>query len=449
MNDLQLINLVAATDRYPTTSPLPGEIAGVDEAFANVIDRLEAESTTRTRPGRLAEGTRRPRPGMRLRRGVLVAAAAFVVVMIVGAALILLAPGSTDVVESTTIPPTTTTTTTSTTEAPLTRGSPEEEVALAEAAIAAWYADDFESVSRLLDMPGDSMHGGWTAEDFRTQMAYDKTVGTRVGGLECSTPPESGGWFRCTLELHNAMTDAMDLTADERPTGDVLMSVVDGRLSRYEFQSHEFLTESYGLYLALAGELSGFEGCLTGPPLSLECARIQLEHLDEWVNWNRTTSAEELARAHLDVMFNGGCNAIKVMTVNYHATVCDPAVQYEAVLGGVLDVTNCLHDVPIVRCDGLYSNALNHAVGAPAVSVQVAVQVGVRPFGMWDATQFEGSHPQDGQLLLSVRSWAQEAGLGDEVEEQCGFATARKTPECATFIIDNLDAWATWYPLGN
>ena len=40
------------------------------------------------------------------------------------------------------------------------------------------------------------------------------------------------------------------------------MRVVDGRLSRYQFDDHQFLIESFGLYLAVADELSGFEDCL-------------------------------------------------------------------------------------------------------------------------------------------------------------------------------------------
>jgi hypothetical protein len=75
----------------------------------------------------------------------------------------------------------------------------------------------------------------------------------------------------------------------------------------------------------------------------------------------------------------------------------------------------------------------------------VQVDVGERQFGVWEATQFEGPHPEDEELLLSFRTWAQAAGLGDEVDAQCGLATPRQTPECATFLLDHLDSWAAWY----
>ena len=225
------------------------------------------------------------------------------------------------------------------------------------------------------------------------------------------------------------------------------MRVVDGRLSRYQFDDHQFLIESFGLYLAVADELSGFEDCLAGAPLSAECAQIQLEHLDDWVSWNLSTGAEELALTHLEAMFSSDCDAINVMTTNYQAAGCAPAMLYEAAVGGVLDTTSCVAELPDVRCEGLYSNAFSAAVGAQAVPVSVVVHVGERQFGVWEATQFEGPHPDDEELLLSFRTWAQEAGLGDEVDEQCGLAIPRKTPQCATFLLDNLDAWTDWYPM--
>lgn len=445
MNDARLITLVAETDRYPATSPLPEDIAGAGAAFANIVAQLENETTPEPRHPNSGDGYTLSR--WRIRRGALVALAAFLVVIATGAILFALsrtaAPDMADIPTTEAPVPTTATSTTSDTLPP--QGSAVDDVAVAEAAIAAWYANDFETVSQLLDIPGDSMHGGWTPDDFRSQMAYDSAVGASVEGLDCSAPAEPGQFFRCRMTLRNALTDAIGLTTSELPVADTAMRVTDGRLSRYQFPDYQFVIESFGLYLALTGELDGFEECLNGVPLSTECAQIQLEHLDDWADWNRTTSAEELAQAHLNAMLAGECDAINVMTVNYQASGCQPAVLYETAVDGVLEVTECVAALRDVRCDGLYSNTLSSSVGAPAVSVSVQVDVGERQFGVWEATQFEGPHPEDEELLLSFRTWAQEAGLGDEVDEQCGLAIPRQTPECAAFLLNNLDAWAAWY----
>lgn len=67
----------------------------------------------------------------------------------------------------------------------------------------------------------------------------------------------------------------------------------------------------------------------------------------------------------------------------------------------------------------------------------------------WGDTEFRSDHPTDEALLLSVRTWAQEAGLGDAIDDECGPTTPRTTPQCATFLTDNLDAWAAWYEANN
>ena len=452
MNDLQLIALVAETDRCPAHAPLPEEIAGVDESFSNVVAWLDGD-TAQARPRPLADDPGNAF-GRRTRSAVLVMLAAFLLVIAAGAALLTLSrqQGNGPAVTPSTEAPQTVQTSTSvpTTDELIPPSSPAGDVAIAEEAVAAWYANDFETISRLLDMPGGSTHRDWTPDDFRTQMAYDSVVDARVDGLDCTMPTEAtAGWFSCGMRLRNAFTDAIGLTTGEAPRDESRMRVVDGKLTRYQFHDHEFVIESFGVYLAVAGQLAGFEDCFAGTPLSADCAQIQLEHVDEWAAWNATSTPVDLAQTYLGALFDGDCAAVSALT-DPKASDCDPAVLYEAAVGGALDVTNCESSASeegrgvVVRCDGVYSNALNAAVGAPAASVPVEVSV-VRHLRAWLGVSLDSPHPQDETLLESFRGWAHEAGRGDEVGKLCGLVTHWKTPLCSTFLLDNIDDWATWY----
>jgi hypothetical protein len=56
---------------------------------------------------------------------------------------------------------------------------------------------------------------------------------------------------------------------------------------------------------------------------------------------------------------------------------------------------------------------------------------------------YEVDYPEDTELRNSFRRFAEEGELADEYAA-AGCASAR-SPECANLIVDNLDAWATWY----
>jgi len=92
-----------------------------------------------------------------------------------------------------------------------------------------------------------------------------------------------------------------------------------------------------------------------------------------------------------------------------------------------------------------YSNAVNSAVGKPpAVTArEFVLQFGVLPAGPDEMPWYEVDYPEDTELRDSFRLFAEGGELADEYAD-AGCASAR-SPECANLILENLDAWATWY----
>ena len=115
------------------------------------------------------------------RPGVAWAVAAFVAVIAVAGLLYLIASGGDTEPPATDPPPTT--------AAP--EGAGAQDVAIFEEAVTAWYGNDFETVNRLLAIPGRSGdQAGWTADDVRRQMEYDSAIGARADRLTCVVPPQ-------------------------------------------------------------------------------------------------------------------------------------------------------------------------------------------------------------------------------------------------------------------
>lgn len=458
MNDARLIALVAETDLYPDTALLPDEVAGVDEAFQNMLAHIDGGGSM---AGASDAVYRRTVPvfGWRVRSAALAALAAFFLVIAVGVILFTLSrtPATDPANTPTTEAPTSTTVPATTEAAPAFPISPAGDVELAETAIAAWYANDFETFSQLADMPGRSSHTGWTPDDFRNHMAYDAVVGGGRDDPSCSEPSEAGGFFECRMPIENDLTAALGLTPDQLTgylqvhQGDPLntLRVVDGKLSRYEFHDHDWIVESFAVYLAIIDEFTGYEDCLR-PPHAAVCGQIQMDRRDAWSEWSVRDSATaiDIARAHVEAVFAGDCQTVLLLTSDFDAlgaSTCPDLVRYEGAMGGTIALSNCAADPQLtVTCDASYRNVLSDAVGAPAMSTQMVVGHDWE-LGTWGPTDIRTTHPTDEALLSSVRTWAIDAGLEAAVDEQCGLATPRTTPECAGFLVDNLETWAAWY----
>jgi len=88
---------------------------------------------------------------------------------------------------------------------------------------------------------------------------------------------------------------------------------------------------------------------------------------------------------------------------------------------------------------------MNDAVGkSPSVTArEFVLMYGVMTAGPDEEPWYEVDYPEDAELRDSFRLFAEQGELADEYAD-AGCASAR-SPECAHLIVDNLDAWATWY----
>jgi hypothetical protein len=89
---------------------------------------------------------------------------------------------------------------------------------------------------------------------------------------------------------------------------------------------------------------------------------------------------------------------------------------------------------------------MNTAVQAPpAVTVRDFVLMfgGVLPAGPDQQPWYESDYPENIALRDSFRLFAEGGELADKYAN-AGCASAR-SPECANLIVDNLNAWTSWY----
>jgi hypothetical protein len=88
---------------------------------------------------------------------------------------------------------------------------------------------------------------------------------------------------------------------------------------------------------------------------------------------------------------------------------------------------------------------MNSAVQAPpsVIAREFVLMYGVLPAGPDEQPWYELDYPEDIALRDSFRLFAEGGELADEYAD-AGCASAR-SPECANLIVDNLDAWATWF----
>lgn len=443
MNDAQLLERLAKANSFSEDASLPEAVWTRDLALRE-IERRTNMSDTDLREGTEVKPTTAP---AHTRRGWVVALGVFVAVLAIGGLLFTLnrntEPGPADPTP-TTIPATTTTAVDSAVEA---------DVAVVEAAVAAWYGGDFDSVRQLFRIPaaGGEMEG-WTEEQMRQHMEYDVALSTQADGFSCTAPLQPGLPFGCTYTLRDALTEAIGLGPPPGGADQAMFRVVDGVVADYELGISTFITRSYGVLLALDGSLAGYEDCLQ-PPLNAGCAAVRLERVDEWADWRQNASMEELARAHFSALFDGNCSALWAVSDNpgFPLGDCPDNVQYEVAMSGQLELRSCevtTEGVPTVTCDALYSNVLHTAVGAAPVSTEVAVELGPS-LDFLTTSRIVSSYPQDLDLLDSWRDWATAVDRVDELDGACGPVHPRVVPECATFMLDNIDAWTGWYTATN
>jgi hypothetical protein len=344
---------------------------------------------------------------------------------------------------TTTAAPTTSAPTTSapTTSAPTTTAAPTmSNLEVIEAGVAAFYSGDAERAAELFELTDR------TDDQIRAESAYQAAIGGRLD-LRCteSTP----GSFSCSTPYHNAMTDAIG----EGGGHDAWPVVVeDGVITQFGFTEHTGMLLEMGTFLASEGRFDGYEDCVAGP-FPESCADIQVENLDAWAAWHETLEPADRVETVVESWYGGDCEAAVVLS--WGDTDCSasslPAqtIAYESILGAQVSVEDCETtsggDHPQLSCEVHYSNAMNSAVGKPpsVTAREFALMYGVMTAGPDEEPWYKADYPEDTELRDSFRLFAEEGELADEyADARCASA---RSPECANLIVDNLDAWATWY----
>jgi hypothetical protein len=326
-----------------------------------------------------------------------------------------------------------------------------------EAGVAAVYAGDADRAVELFELPDR------TDDQIRAVAAYEAVIGGRLT-MNC-TAGATPGVFTCHTPYHNAMTDAIN----HHDAGDTIRVVVeDGMITEFAFPDHAWMLVEMGTFLAIEGRFDGYAYCGHGP-FPESCAAIQIENLDAWVRWRQDPDPAEVVEAALESWYAGDCEAALFMAgpedfgafrwVDCSAS-STPAqtIEYEDILDAQVSVGECEITAgetspgpppPAnlswnLSCTVQYSNAMNNAVGTPPSTTARTFTVDgwVREPGS-DQPWYGGVYPEDTELRDSFGLFAASGDLRDEYVSG-GCASAR-TPECANLIVDNLDAWVTWY----
>jgi hypothetical protein len=228
--------------------------------------------------------------------------------------------------------------------------------------------------------------------------------------------------------------------------------VEDGVITQFGFTEHSAILFEMGTFLASEGRFDGYEVCLSGP-FPASCAAIQMENLDAWAAWHQTLQPADRVETVVESWYGGECEAAILLA--WGDTDCSasslPAqtIAYESILGAQVSVENCETTPGGVHtnlsCEVQYSNAMNSAVGKPpsVTAREFVLMYGVMTAGPDEKPWYEVDYPEDTELRDSFRLFAEAGELADEYAN-AGCASAR-SPECANLIVDNLDAWATWY----
>jgi hypothetical protein len=327
-----------------------------------------------------------------------------------------------------------------TTAAPNTSAPSISDLEVIEAGVAAFYSGDAERAAELFELADR------TDDQIRSESAYQAAIG---GRLDPSCTESTPGSFTCSTPYRNAMTDAIG----EGGGHDVWpVKVEDGVITQFGFTEHTGMLIEMGTFLASEDRFDGYEDCVFGP-FPASCATIQMENLDAWAAWHETVEPAARVEAVVESWYRGDCEAAVILS--WGETDCSasslPArtTAYESILGAEVSVENCEAtsggDHTNLSCEVHYSNAMDTAVGKPpsVTAREFVLMFGVLTAGPDEGPWYEADYPEDTELRDSFRLFAEEGELAAAYEEE-GCASAR-SPECANLIVDNLDAWATWY----
>jgi len=334
----------------------------------------------------------------------------------------------------------TTTPAQTTTVAPTTSVPTISDLEVIEAAVAAFYSGDAERAAELFELTDR------TDDQIRAESAYQAAIG---GRLDLSCTETAPGSFDCSTPYHNAMTDAIG----EGGGHDVWpVTVHDGVITQFGFTEHTGMLIDMGTFLASEGRFDGYEDCVYGP-FQESCAAIQMENLRPWAAWHDTSEPADRVETVVESWYRGDCEA--AVRLSWGDTDCSasslPAqtIAYESILGAQTSVENCETtsggEHPVLSCEVRYSNAMNSAVGKPpsVTSREFVLMYGLLTAGPEEEPWYQVDYPEDTKLRDSFGLFAEDGELAAEYAD-AGCASAR-SPECANLIVDNLDAWATWY----
>ena len=269
-----------------------GNPVGAEE----LIERIEADLAgdplvvvTKRREGTLVTKTQQtPRNTQRgPYRGSAWAVAAFAAVLAVGALFVVLFNAGDQVAD--TPPP------------PTTLGPDVEtmtDLEVIEAGVQALYSGDAERAVELFGLEDGDDEAQTRHDDLiRQEAAFQAIVDGRLT-LNCTE--EGPGMFSCNVPYRNALTDEMGYVDSPGDPFDVV--VQDGVITQFarwkkhvQGITHEFPWHNYAMVPFLREEVEGSEGCWdhSNPNdwmvmRTPECARLIMDHLDEWAAWYRT-----------------------------------------------------------------------------------------------------------------------------------------------------------------
>jgi hypothetical protein len=313
-----------------------------------------------------------------------------------------------------------------------------------EAGVAAYYSGDGDRAAELFEL------SGFDDDQIRAQAAYQAAVGGRLT-LTCSEKSQAGD-FICQMPYHSALTDAISLR-DSGDTNDV--SVRDGVIVDFTFPEHTWILHGIGIYLAVDGRLQGYEECLFGGVYPPSCAALQIENVQRWNDWRRDMDPPAVIRLALESWYGGDCWTALLISASdgtFGQGTCSSetdskalTMEYESILGAEVSTEGCVADSDQWSCEVHYSNAMNVAVGkSPAVTVKEFWVYEAFVFNFGTGTPWYGTdYPEDAELRESFTAFAEASDLAEEYAT--GNCASARTPQCATLIIDNLEAFATWY----
>jgi hypothetical protein len=326
------------------------------------------------------------------------------------------------------------------TSAPTT-SAPDGDLDVIKAGVAAFYSGDAERAAELFELTDR------TDDQIRAESAYQAAIG---GRLSLSCTESSAGHFNCLTPYQNAMTDAIG-EGGGHDTWPVV--VEDGVITQFGFTEHTGMLIEMATFLASEGRFDGYEDCVFGP-FPESCAAIQLENLEDWVQWRQDVEPVEKVTVALESWYGGDCEVAVLLAWEVDPDCSEsslPAqtIAYESILGSQVTLENCATTSDgahsNLSCDVHYSNAMSSAVAKPpsVTAREFVLMFGVMTAGANEEPWYDVDYPEDTELRESFRLFAEGGELRDEYAA-ASCASAR-TPDCATLIMDNLDAWAAWY----